>query len=57
MRTFEYQAKEIFAKYKIPTPKGIVCESPEEAAAAFDAIGSEVVVKAQVMTGGRGKAG
>lgn len=57
MRTFEYQAKEILARYEIPTPRGIVCETAEDAVAAFDALGSAVVVKAQVLAGGRGKAG
>jgi len=58
---FEYQAKELFAEYGVPVQRGKVADSAEEAqeiAAAFAADGSPlVVVKAQVKTGGRGKAG
>jgi succinyl-CoA synthetase beta subunit len=58
---FEYQAKELFAEYGVPVPKDKVADTPEEAreiTAAFAAEGTpEVVVKAQVKTGGRGKAG
>src|SRR5277367_4585890 len=58
---FEYQAKELFAEYGVPVQRGRVASTPEEAreiAAAFAADGSPlVVVKAQVKTGGRGKAG
>jgi len=58
---FEYQAKELFAGYGVPVPRGKLASTPGEAqaiAADFAASGSpRVVVKAQVKTGGRGKAG
>jgi len=58
---FEYQAKELFAEYGVPIPQGNVASTAEEAraiAAGFAAEGKPVVViKAQVKTGGRGKAG
>jgi succinyl-CoA synthetase beta subunit len=58
---FEYQAKELFAEYGVPIPQGKVASTAEEAraiAAGFAAQGKPVVViKAQVKTGGRGKAG
>ncbi|MGH3389472.1 MAG: ADP-forming succinate--CoA ligase subunit beta [Actinomadura sp.] len=61
MDLFEHQAKELFAAYGIPVPTGKVAHTPQEAraiAAEFFAAGrSKVVVKAQVKTGGRGKAG
>jgi succinyl-CoA synthetase beta subunit len=53
----EYQAKDIFARYGIPIPRGKVARTPEEARAIASEYGSTVVVKAQVHTGGRGKAG
>jgi succinyl-CoA synthetase beta subunit len=53
----EYQAKELFAKHGVPVNVGTVVERPEDAAAAAEANGGRVVVKAQVKTGGRGKAG
>src|SRR4051795_532187 len=53
----EYQAKELFAKHGVPVTVGTVIETPEEAEAAAEALGGRVVVKAQVKTGGRGKAG
>jgi succinyl-CoA synthetase beta subunit len=58
---FEHQAKELFAQYGVPVPAGKVARTPQEARAIaeeFAAAGtSRVVVKAQVKTGGRGKAG
>ena len=61
MDLFEYQAKELFAEYGVPVQPGKVARTPEEArvvAAEFAAQGHPlVVVKAQVKTGGRGKAG
>jgi len=58
---FEYQAKELFGEYGVPVPRGSIARTPEEARAIaenFAAAGtSRVVVKAQVKTGGRGKAG
>src|SRR3954452_3682699 len=53
----EYQAKELFAKHGVPVLPGHVAETPEQARAAAEMIGGPVVVKAQVKTGGRGKAG
>ncbi|WP_457567805.1 ADP-forming succinate--CoA ligase subunit beta [Desulfurobacterium sp.] len=58
MKIHEYQAKEIFKKYGLPVPRGIVAHSAEEAKRAAQELGtSVVVVKAQVHAGGRGKAG
>ena len=57
MDLFEYQAKELFAKHNVPTTPGRVTTSPEEARAIAAEIGGPVMVKAQVKTGGRGKAG
>jgi succinyl-CoA synthetase beta subunit len=58
MNLHEYQSKELFAQYAIPIPKGQVADSPEGAVAAAKALGGPLwVVKAQVHTGGRGKAG
>jgi succinyl-CoA synthetase beta subunit len=54
---YEYQGKELFARHGIPVSEGRLATSPEEARAAAEALGGEVVVKAQVLTGGRGKAG
>jgi succinyl-CoA synthetase beta subunit len=54
---FEYQGKQLFARYGIPVSKGDVAETVDEAVAAADAAGYPVVVKAQVQVGGRGKAG
>jgi succinyl-CoA synthetase beta subunit len=53
----EYQAKQLFAKHDVPVTLGTVVENPEDAAAAAESLGGRVVVKAQVKTGGRGKAG
>ena len=57
MDLFEYQAKELFAKHNVPTTPGRVTDTPEEAKAIAEEIGRPVMVKAQVKTGGRGKAG
>ncbi len=57
MDLFEYQAKELFAKHDVPTTPGRVTTTPEEARAIAAEIGRPVMVKAQVKTGGRGKAG
>ncbi len=56
MRLFEYEAKKIFQENGIPIPKGGVAESVEEAERLFRDLGS-VVIKSQVLVGGRGKAG
>ena len=53
----EYQAKELFARHGVPVTLGSVVENADDAAAAAEALGGKVVVKAQVKTGGRGKAG
>jgi succinyl-CoA synthetase beta subunit len=53
----EYQAKELFARHGVPVTLGRVIEDPAEAADAAAELGGRVVVKAQVKTGGRGKAG
>ncbi len=57
MKIHEYQAKEIFAKYGVPVPKGRVAVTPAEAKKIAHEIGGKVVIKAQVYAGGRGKAG
>jgi succinyl-CoA synthetase beta subunit len=57
MNLHEYQASEIFASHGIPTNGGRVAETPEEASAIAQDLSGTVVVKAQVHTGGRGKAG
>jgi succinyl-CoA synthetase beta subunit len=57
MDLFEYQAKELFAKHNVPTTPGRVTDSAEGAKAIAEEIGHPVMVKAQVKTGGRGKAG
>ena len=57
MNIHEYQAAELFAKYGLPVNPGKVATSPEEAAEHQRAFGGTVVLKAQVHSGGRGKAG
>ncbi len=57
MDLFEYQAKELFAKHHVPTTPGRVTSSADEARTIAEEIGQPVMVKAQVKTGGRGKAG
>lgn len=55
---FEYQARDIFEKHGVPVLGGVVATTPEEARAGAEKLGGgTVVVKAQVKTGGRGKAG
>jgi succinyl-CoA synthetase beta subunit len=54
---FEYQARDLFESYGVPVLQGIVADTPEEVRAAAEKLGGTVVVKAQVKTGGRGKAG
>ncbi len=53
----EYQAKELFARHGVPVLAGETVDTPEAAHAVAERIGKPVVVKAQVKTGGRGKAG
>ena len=58
MNIHEYQAKEVLKKFGIPTLKGQVAESAEDAVKAAQSIGGSVwVVKAQIHAGGRGKGG
>lgn len=57
MKLHEYQSKTIFAKYGIPIPKGRVAATAEEAKHIAEELGGRVVIKAQVLVGGRGKAG
>ena len=57
MKIHEYQAKEILARYQIPVTNEILCYSVAEVQAAAEKLGYPSVVKAQVLTGGRGKAG
>ncbi len=53
----EYQGKELFRRYGIPVSEGLLATTPAEARAAAETLGGQVVVKAQVLIGGRGKAG
>jgi succinyl-CoA synthetase beta subunit len=54
---YEYQGKELFRRFGIPVSEGRLAVTPGEARAASEELGAQVVVKAQVLTGGRGKAG
>jgi succinyl-CoA synthetase beta subunit len=54
---YEFQGKQVFARFGIPVSEGRLATTPEEARAAAEELGGPVVVKAQVLTGGRGKAG
>ena len=57
MKINEFQSKEIFSRYSIPVTKEVLCFTVEEVMAATEKLGLPVVVKAQVLAGGRGKAG
>jgi succinyl-CoA synthetase beta subunit len=57
MDLYEYQGKQLFAQFGIPVSEGRLAATPEEARAAAEELAGPVVVKAQVLTGGRGKAG
>ncbi len=57
MRLHEYQSKEVFAHHQIPIPKGRLASTPEEAKLIAEELNGTVVLKAQVLVGGRGKAG
>ena len=58
MKVHEYQAKEIFSQYEIPVERHVLCNTPDEAVKAFRQLSTDrVAIKAQVLTGGRGKAG
>ena len=57
MRLHEYQSKSLFARYGIPIPKGRIASSATEAKQISEELGGNVVIKSQVLVGGRGKAG
>ncbi|HEY2700003.1 MAG TPA: ATP-grasp domain-containing protein, partial [Pseudonocardiaceae bacterium] len=57
MDLYEFQARDLFAAHGVPVLPGQVVETADNARAAAEQIGGAVVVKAQVKTGGRGKAG
>ena len=57
MDLYEYQGKQLFARAGIPVSEGRLATTPEEARQAAEELGGQVVVKAQVLVGGRGKAG
>ncbi len=57
MKLHEYQSKRILAAYGVPIPKGDIASTPAEAKAIAEGIGKPVVIKSQVLVGGRGKAG
>jgi succinyl-CoA synthetase beta subunit len=57
MKIHEYQAKELFKEYGIPVQEQVVVDNPKDARAGAEKLGGTVVVKAQVLVGGRGKAG
>src|SRR5262245_65414577 len=57
MDLYEYQGKELFQRFGIAVSEGRLATTPQEARAAAEELGGQVVVKAQVLTGGRGKAG
>jgi succinyl-CoA synthetase beta subunit len=54
---FEYQGKELLRRFEVPVPEGRVASTPEDVRTAAEGLGGNVVIKAQVLTGGRGKAG
>lgn len=57
MDLYEYQARDMFERYGVPVLRGLVADTPQEAKEAAARLGGLTVVKAQVKTGGRGKAG
>src|SRR6476619_6262538 len=57
MDLYEYQGKQLFKQFGIPVSDGRLATTPEEARRAAEELGGQTVVKAQVLTGGRGKAG
>ncbi len=57
MKLHEYQSKQLFGRYGVPVPQGLVADTPAAARAAAEKIGLPVVIKSQVLVGGRGKAG
>src|SRR5271169_4035401 len=58
MKIHEYQAKEVFRRFGVPTPRGEMVTTPDQARAVAEKLGTKiVVVKGQIHAGGRGKAG
>ena len=57
MKLHEYQSKQIFARYGIPVPKGRIAGTSSEVKQIAEELGTQVVIKSQVLVGGRGKAG
>ena len=57
MKLHEYQSKQIFSKYGIPIPRGTVVDTAEQARQVATQLSKKVVIKSQVLVGGRGKAG
>src|SRR5947209_14614851 len=57
MKLHEYQSKELLSRFGVPVPQGDVTSDYNEARASAERLGGKVVVKAQVLMGGRGKAG
>ena len=57
MKIHEYQARQLFRQYAIPVPDDILCHTVSEVEQAARELNRMVVVKAQVLVGGRGKAG
>lgn len=57
MKLFEYEAKEVMASYGLPVPESILASNLDEVITAVDKLGPPVMLKAQVLVGGRGKAG
>jgi len=53
MRLHEYQSKNIYAKYNIPIPRGRIAASASEARQLCEELGGKVVIKAQVLVGGK----
>ena len=57
MRFYEFEAKQILRKFGVPIPEGKIAYNAEEAVQIFQSLDQEVVIKAQVLSGGRMKAG
>jgi succinyl-CoA synthetase beta subunit len=57
MKLFEFEAKEFFKKGGVPVPEGTVVETPQAVRMAYEELGGNVVLKSQVLVGGRGRAG
>jgi succinyl-CoA synthetase beta subunit len=57
MRLYEFEGKQLFKKAGLPVPESRLGKTPEDVFAAFEEMKTDVVLKSQVLTGGRGKAG